>query len=313
LRNDIDLFDRLDYLLVLAEEKNMTHAAARLFISQPALTAYLNRLERCLGVKLFDRNTTPIRITPAGMFYISEIEKLRNQYGRLVTNLKRMDYDPSMTLTIGIGRNRGSVWLPRILPRLYHHFPSLHLQAVEDRDESMTEKVAHYVLDAAIIDSYMPIPSLQYHYLMDETYVLITGPSNPIVKNRDLSGNDKSHPLDISPAQLSKELFICPEVKGGLDYYTHQLFTSFSINPKEILYISNASTAYQLAVTGVGITYLCNSYIDLINTQEPPVIIMPGGKPSRRKVFAISHSDHLTPLIRYFIECSRTVMNSFSE
>ena len=58
-------FDRLDYVMAIAEEQNMTKAAARLFISQPALTASINKLEEELGVKLFDRQRPPIKLTPA--------------------------------------------------------------------------------------------------------------------------------------------------------------------------------------------------------------------------------------------------------
>lgn len=58
--------DKLDYVLALAEERNLTRAARKAFISQPALTNYINRLEEQLGVKLFDRSVTPIEITRAG-------------------------------------------------------------------------------------------------------------------------------------------------------------------------------------------------------------------------------------------------------
>ena len=68
--------DKLYYLRVLAEEQNITRAAERLFVSQPALTAYLNRLESSLSVRLFDRSTTPIRVTAAGRYYISEMQKI---------------------------------------------------------------------------------------------------------------------------------------------------------------------------------------------------------------------------------------------
>ena len=54
-------FDRLDYVMAIAEEQNMTKAAARLFISQPALTASINKLEEELGVDtsrraIYERN-----------------------------------------------------------------------------------------------------------------------------------------------------------------------------------------------------------------------------------------------------------------
>ena len=61
--------DKLDYVLALAEERNLTRAARKAFISQPTLTNYINRLEEQLGVKLFDRSVTPIEITRAGALY----------------------------------------------------------------------------------------------------------------------------------------------------------------------------------------------------------------------------------------------------
>ena len=97
-----DLSEKLNYLTILAEEQNITRAAARLFVSQPALTAYLNRLEAELGTKLFDRSKTPIKITPAGAYYISEMEKISAQQDRLQHELKQIDFDPEMKLNLSL-------------------------------------------------------------------------------------------------------------------------------------------------------------------------------------------------------------------
>jgi DNA-binding transcriptional LysR family regulator len=301
-------FDKLDYLEVLAEEKNITRASEKLFISQPALTAFFNRIEEDLKIKLFDRSHTPITITPAGVFYISEMEKLRNQYNQLAHNLQQMSYDPEMTLSVGIGRNRGSIWLPHILPVLYQQFPNIHLQITEDRDENMADKVTHNVLDLAIIESYIPNPALNYISLFDESYVLITGKSNPLAEEVDLAGNDRHHPADISVDKLNNQIFICPSLKGGLNRYTQQLFSTFSINPKEILYITNAHTAYQLAVKGIGVTCLCDAYQDIILMNEKPVFLMPGGKPAVRKIFAVYSMEKPRKLMTFFLECIRKTL-----
>ena len=69
--------DKLDYVLALAEERNLTRAAKKAFISQPALTNYINRLESQLGVKLFDRTVSPIQITRAGSVYIERMKKIQ--------------------------------------------------------------------------------------------------------------------------------------------------------------------------------------------------------------------------------------------
>lgn len=63
-RGDFMLYEKLDYVLAIAEEQNLTRAAKKLYISQPTLTMYLNRLEENLGVKLFDRRKTPITHHP---------------------------------------------------------------------------------------------------------------------------------------------------------------------------------------------------------------------------------------------------------
>ena len=88
--------DKLNYLIVLAEEQNLTRAAKRLYISQPALTAYLNRLEKSLKVKLFDRSTTPIRLTSAGQLYLSEMQKIESRQNEVLETIHRMEYDLSL-------------------------------------------------------------------------------------------------------------------------------------------------------------------------------------------------------------------------
>lgn len=54
------LYEKLDYVLAIAEEQNLTRAAKKLYISQPTLTMYLNRLEENLGVKLLTEKRTQL-------------------------------------------------------------------------------------------------------------------------------------------------------------------------------------------------------------------------------------------------------------
>lgn len=157
------LSDRLNYLTTLAEEQSITRAAARLFISQPALTAFLNRTEEELGVRLFDRSTTPIRITKAGAYYLSELEKICVMQDRLHQELSDFSsHDPELRINIGIGRNRGSIWLSSVMPELNRLYPDMRLTIFEDRDINMLDKVLNGVLDIAIVESYAYHSSLHY-------------------------------------------------------------------------------------------------------------------------------------------------------
>ena len=88
-------FDKLHYLVVLAEERNITRAAERLYVSQPALTAYLNRLEKSLDVRLFDRTVSPIRLTAAGQHYISEMQKIEYEQNVMLEKTESAQRSPS--------------------------------------------------------------------------------------------------------------------------------------------------------------------------------------------------------------------------
>lgn len=238
------------------------------------------------------------------------MQKIEYQQNELLQGLKRMDYAPEISLTIGIGRNRGGIWLPHVLPEIYRCFPDAHIKIVEDRDESMAEKVVHDVFDVAVIESFIYIGSLSYLQLPDEAHCLITSYNNPCLSGFDMRGNSRSNPLDVPASIINEQLFICPSIRGTLNDYTQQLFSTFRLAPKEIMFITNNATAYQLAVKGVGITYVNVNYEDIIKTQMKPLFIMPGGKPAIRKIYAVYKEKPMTELKRFFIDHTAKVMRS---
>lgn len=169
------LSDRLNYLTTIAEEQSITRAATRLFISQPALTAFLSRTEEELGTRLFDRTSTPIRITEAGAYYLSELEKICVMQDRLHQELADFSADDQeLRLNVGIGRNRGSIWLSSVMPELYRLYPDMLLTIFEDRDTNMLDKVLNGVLDVAIVETYAYHSDLHYLRLPSEQYMFIT-------------------------------------------------------------------------------------------------------------------------------------------
>lgn len=302
------ILERVNYLTAIAEEQNLTKAAERLFISQPALTAYLNRLEQELGVKLFDRSTKPICITPAGAYYISTLEKLSRQMSTLNEEVKQIADTAEMRLNVGIGRNRGSIWLPRILPAIYEMYPEAHINIIEGRDVSMFEQLTRGILDIAIVETYTYHSALSYLRLPDECHIMVTDRSNPLLAGRSLEGNSPSSPLDLPVDKLVEQMFICPNVNGALNRYTEWMFSTYNFRPRRRLYITNDITAFQLAVKGVGNAFQNSAYASLVHTAEQPVFVMPGGEPTVRKLFAAFNNESMSPLKRSFLHLTHDIM-----
>ena len=73
--------NQIKQVLTIAEEKNFTNAAKKLFISQPSLSKSIKLLEEELGVELFERN--PIKLTHAGESFVSSAKRIMADIGEL--------------------------------------------------------------------------------------------------------------------------------------------------------------------------------------------------------------------------------------
>lgn len=101
----------MDYFIAIVEEKNLTKAAQRLYISQPSLTRYVNRLEEEYGVKLLDRARLPWNWRRRAACFWRRNSCIENTELNLRKKLKQLS-NPQAKITIGIGYNRGTRWVP---------------------------------------------------------------------------------------------------------------------------------------------------------------------------------------------------------
>ena len=243
--------ERFEYILAIAEEKNITKAAKRLFISQPGLTSYVNKLEKELGVKLFDRSTSPIRITSAGQFYISKMKELQLHEAVLLNTLRDMG-TPQRLFRIGIGSTRGTNWLPVILPALKKKHPDVTIQLDEGGLTSLEEAVANGSIDIAFGCFSAAYTDLRYDHLANEEIFCVVPRSASCVSHFSAEEATLSHPSIIEGHLLSGYPFLVPAPSNGFHAFTEQILKRYHIVPGEMIRMSNLETAYQLAGNGYG-------------------------------------------------------------
>ena len=81
----------LTYILTIAEERNMTRAAKKLYVSQSSLSQYLTRLEQELGTPLFLRTRGELVLTPAGELYAQAAKKVLGIKKQLCKDIAELD------------------------------------------------------------------------------------------------------------------------------------------------------------------------------------------------------------------------------
>ena len=107
-----------EYFVAIVDEGSLTKAAEHLYVSQPSLSQYLKRLEANLGVELFDRSASPLRLTYTGeryYQYVLQMMKLDENIRREFQDIKNQT---SGRLRLGVALWRGACLLPDVFPKL---------------------------------------------------------------------------------------------------------------------------------------------------------------------------------------------------
>lgn len=243
--------DKLEYILAVAEEQTLTRAAKKLYISQPALTNYINKLEDELGVKLFDRSVTPVHVTQAGALYIERMKRIRRESDSLISELKQMGGQQTV-FKIGIGTCRGSHWLPHIIPEFCANHPDVSIQ-IYDKAEDFPEKIVlEGKLDLAIGTFNTNYPELRYEEITEENVYLAIPRDYPCVRHLKPREGTPQNPYHIAAGEIGTIPMLMPYPGSGFYRCATLLMEKSGMRPGRVVSYNNMNTAYQLAGKGVG-------------------------------------------------------------
>ncbi|GAB7037686.1 MULTISPECIES: LysR family transcriptional regulator [Catenuloplanes] len=118
----------LRYFAAVAEEGNLTRAAQRLFISQPALTKQVRQLEDRLGVQLFVRSRAGMTLTPPGRVLAEHIPKLLSDWDTAVKDVECAARRSSQVLRVGFLASAANEATPRIIAAFTRTRPGWHIE-----------------------------------------------------------------------------------------------------------------------------------------------------------------------------------------
>ena len=287
------LYEKLNYIIAIAEERNLTQAAKRLYISQPTLTLYLNRLENELGVKLFDRSKSPVTLTDAGAYYLEKMKKIYASDQALRSQIHFIA-NPTQTLLVGIGQVRGHHWLPLFLPTFCSIHPDINVQIVQETEQQMYEDLQKQKLDVGI-GVFPASTDIEMVEIMEETLFFAAHRKFGLIPDHLRGKHDMKNPYIVQPDQLNGLPFIIPQVSNGL-YDTYEtILQNNQIHPSRTISINNLSTGLLLNVKGLGVQLLSGSVVYF--SHEPGVnqldLFLLENMPETRKCTAIYQSGNI--------------------
>ena len=143
---------QLRYAIMLYENRNFSAVAEKLGITQPALSKQILNLETELGVKLFDRTTTPLSVTSAGEHFFREAKSLLYKEDKLLHSMEEYRSGKRGSLNIGISPFRSMYLVPEIIKNIKSEYPDVEVVLHEASSDILRKESAEGKYDFAIVN-----------------------------------------------------------------------------------------------------------------------------------------------------------------
>jgi LysR family hydrogen peroxide-inducible transcriptional activator len=180
----------LEYLIAVAEAGHFGKAAETCFVSQPALSMQIKKLEDFLRVKLFERTSKSVQLTDIG---ISIVEKAREvlKHTSELRELAQSATDPyTGEIRIGIFPTLAPYLFPHVVSHLSKQLPNVFFHLIEEKSELLLEKLKQGSIHAVIHGEPLQLPGYTEKFLFEEEFLLATPHNHPLVLRDSVCSRD---------------------------------------------------------------------------------------------------------------------------
>ena len=249
--------------ILLSEIQNFSQTAKQLNISQPSLSKQILNLEKELGITIFDREHTPLTLTPAGEYFIRTAKELIYKEEQLKKSLHRFSMGENGCLYIGITPFRSLYMMPNIVNKIKERYPGVKVVLNEANSNTLRKEAADGKYDLAIVN--IPVDTSVLDVITLEPDELVLAVPNKMLSllPKELEANSSS--IDFS---VAKDL---PFIVLGATQELRQLFdklcTFSDFHPNITCEVVGITTAWSMVRAGVGATllplqFVKNQYLD---------------------------------------------------
>lgn len=237
----------LKYILAVSQEKHFGRAAARAHVSQPTLSVAINKLEKEIGVKIFERQTGSVRVTEVGERLVEQAYRVLEEVDLFKDVAMGSKNHLDSPLKIGAIPTIAPYLFPTLIPRLKKIAPKMPLIINEDVTDNLHGKLHRGELDVIILALPYKESGVLVKKLYEEPFVVLMPKTHPLAKEVAVTCRElkNENVLLLGEGHCFREhvLEMCPEC----------------YNPQEMQQaIEGASleTLRHMVASGMGITIL---------------------------------------------------------
>ncbi|OAS14003.1 LysR family transcriptional regulator [Paenibacillus oryzisoli] len=291
---------QLQYAIQIAIERNFSRAAEKLHIAQPSLSQQLSKLEKELGVLLFQRSTNSVELTHAGSLFVEKSQKILDMIEGLKKEMEDISQMKKGRLVIGSMPITGSTILPFVVPVFQAAYPDIEISLVEETSSNLETLTVNGQTDISLLSLPLREESLVYETLLEEEIILAVPPLHPLAASKE--------PVRIS--QLEKERFIALKKGQGFRKLTLDLCQEAGFTPNIVFESSNMETVQSLVAAGMGVAFVPYLISKRSLHELSPVNVILEDRPTRKLVIAYRKGRYISKAAEAFVSTMKEVMQT---
>lgn len=265
----------LKFVVAVAKERNFRRAADKCYVSQPALSLAIKKLEEDLGVLIFERSRSDVSPTPIGEQIITQAIKALEEVAQIREIAKQGNNQLEGAFRLGLIYSVGPYLLPEIIPILRNNAPNMPLDIEENLTAHLEVQLKNGVIDAAVVALPFDVSGINTMPLYDEQYVVVVP-----------SGHHWANRKEIQADELADENVLL--LNSG-HCYSHQVLQACpDLSRKgQVLQGNSLETIRNMVASNLGITVLpCSAATD--RYLNPLLKVIPFAEPVPVRRIAIA-------------------------
>ena len=280
---------QLNVFTVIAQEKTMTKAAERLFITKPAVSLSLAELEKNLGYKVFDRVNNRLVLNSEGRQLLPLADELLER-AEAIEHQFTADSQLTGSLNIGASDTIGNHIAPILLSKFQQQHSCDIQQLFISNTAQIINQLLEFKLDIGLIEGKAHHPKLNIiEWQQDEMYI-VCAPSHPLAMQKIITLGDLEH-----STWLLRE-----EGSGSREYFLHHIASNLN-DWHESLQLHTTEAIINCCSENMGLA--CLSQLAAQNAiNDGRLVKLPYNKTLARQYWLLVHKEkYQTPLLQYFM------------
>jgi DNA-binding transcriptional LysR family regulator len=241
----------LQTFLVVAEAGQISEAARRLHLSQPAVTGQIRRLEADLETTLFIRSAQGVSLTPRGA---TLRERLQEVFAELEQILLELDQTREVTgiVTLAASTTLARYFVPRIFIRFHHYHPASALRLIVGNTEEVLEHLRQHRVGLGLVEGHQRSPGVRLEQFMPDEIIPVCAARISDPKLRRAIERVKSvRDLETLP-------LVWRESGAGTRTVVESVLKEGGVNPKKLdqrFELGSSEAIKSLVVAGLGVGF----------------------------------------------------------